>query len=680
VKSSTRQGAWRFFALTAVTLALAGSFRSPAAAQNEPGASSAPEQITRPKVAAKPPPVNVVAEVGIDNCYRPGRITPVKVTLDNNGDGIEGRLSLTPTNGEKGTEMAIDLPRRGHKVYTLFSRLSGSGKGSYESAAWELRLWDRHTGGRALVREKLEPIQVDKAAFVLSCTGDGSGLQFLHDQENYRVKHLSPTEMPRQWPGYEPADIVAVNGRAWQEMDEEQRTALRVWLDQGGHAVLCGESPTEWRDAEAAGLIGCAPKDLGSLPRLDCVTAWAGQPYLASSGKLMTVSGPLRPGAEKLLIEGTRALVIGRPTVKGRVVWVGFDPFSQTIRNWRGNKALWRRLLQEARSGKPASKTELQASQPTLASATTALPRLPAPPHWALVVFAACYALIFGPINILILRRLRRSVRAWFFMPGLAFGMLVIVLAGGQAWGQARVVLNEVTLLETRIGSRSAWETGLLGVFSPTNRSFAVRIEDPAPSVESLIPASSRDVEGGNKEMGWPDEQLDGSVRWSSLPMQLFSIAWLPVSRPRDLAGSLEWTQTSDKRLALRNGTALRLRNTYLKRRNVRSEYLWLGTVDPGATVALGGKWSESLKSREEPNNRSLRQLENRRFQEGFNKAWQEIGAGEAFADKILLVSETDPGQGVELEGMTYTNRASLLVAVSDDDPTAVVRLARRSP
>ncbi len=662
-------------------LAAVVGLATPLKAQGESNTGNAPsEQITRPKTVPKPPPVNVVAEVGVDNCYRSGGITPIKVTLDNNGDSIEGRLSLTPNDGGKGTEMAIDLPRRGHKVYTLFCRLRGSGIDAFEAASWDLRLWDKRSGGRALHRQKLEPEQEEKATLVLSCTGDGSGLQFLHDKERYRIQHLSPNEMPRQWPGYGPADVVALNGPAWQEMDDEQRAALRVWLDQGGHAVLCGESPTEWRDPEAAGLIGCAPKDLASLPRLECVTEWAGQPYQASAGKLMTISGPLRPGAEKLLVEGARPIVISRPTVKGRVVWVGFDPFSQTIRNWRGNKAFWRRLLQEARSGKPESKPELQTSQPTLAAATTALPRLPAPPHWALLVFGAAYALIFGPINILILRRLRRSVRAWFFMPSLALGMLVIVLAGGQAWGQARTILNEVTLLETRIGSRSAWESGLLGVFSPTNRSFAARIEDPAPNVVSLIPASSRDVEGGSKQMGWPDEQLDGAVRWSSLPMQLFSIAWLPVGRPRDLAGSLEWTRTADNRPALRNGTALRLRNTYLKRRGVRSEYVWLGTVEPGATVALGEKWTETLPPREEPSAASVRQLENRRFQEGFTKAWLEIGSSEPFAGQTLLVSETDPGQGVELEGLAFTNRASLLVAFSADDPTAVIRLARRSP
>lgn len=678
MKSSNRQEIWLLAALFTASLVLAGGIFSPAAAQVAENAP--PEQITRPKSAAKPPPVNVVAQVGIDNYYEAGRITPIKVILDNTGDGIVGRLTLTPNSGAKGTEMEIDLPRRGHKEYTLFARLQGGDQFSIDSPSWELRLWDRRTGGRTIDRQKLEPIAAKDAAYVLSCTGDGSGLQFLHDQQNYRVKHLSPNEMPRQWPAYEPADVVALNGRAWQEMDDEQRAALRVWLDQGGHAVLCGEAPTEWRDAEAAGLIGCTPKDLVSLPRLDCVAEWGGSAYRASSGKLMTVSGPLRPGAETVLLEDTRALVIRRPTVKGRVVWVGFDPFRQTIRSWRGNKAFWRRLLQEARTGQPQGKPELQDSQPALAAATQALPRLPAPPHWALAVFGGFYALIFGPINIFILRRMRRSVRAWFFMPSLALVMLVVVLAGGQAWGQARVVLNEVTLLETRIGSRSAWESGLLGVFSPTNRSFAARVEDPAPSVHRLIPASSHDVEGGSKDLGWPDHQLDGAVRWSSLPMQLFSIAWLPVNRPRDLMGTLEWTRTADNRLALRNGTALRLRNTYLMRRGVGPPYLWLGTVDPGATIDLApNKWAKALQKREETDRNVLRLLENQRFQEGFTKAWQEIGAGDAFSGKTLLIAETDPGQGVELEGMTFTNRASLLVAASAEDPFGVVRLARRS-
>ena len=44
-----------------------------------------------------------------------------------------------------------------------------------------------------------------------------------------------------------------------------------ITTDQGGHGVLCGESTAEWRDPEAAGIIGITPKRLHSLGELQSV-------------------------------------------------------------------------------------------------------------------------------------------------------------------------------------------------------------------------------------------------------------------------------------------------------------------------------------------------------------------------------------------------------------------------
>ena len=73
-------------------------------------------------------------------------------------------------------------------------------------------------------------------SLVLSASGDGAGLQFLNEAKvdqylarkpPFQAVHLSPPDLPRQWAGYSCADAVALNGRAWGQMDDEQRRALR---------------------------------------------------------------------------------------------------------------------------------------------------------------------------------------------------------------------------------------------------------------------------------------------------------------------------------------------------------------------------------------------------------------------------------------------------------------------
>src|SRR5262249_42068693 len=144
------------------------------------------------------------------------------------------------------------------------------------------------------------------------------------------------------------------------------------------------------------------------------------------------------------------------------------------FRQWEGADRFWNRsiyiaILGPRPGGWPLQLPVLESYEPARAAARW-IPRLAAPPTAAIVAFAGVYALIFGPLNIWLLRRLRRTVRAWLLMPSLAFGMTFVLLLAGQSWGTNRTILNAVTLLEAASGSLSARQQTLLGLFSPTNR------------------------------------------------------------------------------------------------------------------------------------------------------------------------------------------------------------------
>jgi hypothetical protein len=305
--------------LLAGVLLLAGVSHARAQETNAPDANgpdaSANTPVTRLRSGAKPPPVNMNVTVGQDGYARPGRTAPVRVVLDTTETPVTGRLELRGA-GRLVTRMPVDLPRRAHKEYTLFATLP---EGSYVAGPLgELVLY---SGRSAIVHQTLAPADAGDHAIVLSCTGDGSGLQFLNQNgQPFRVAHRSPQDLPREWAGYEPADVVALNGRAWTQMNDDQRRAFRMWVEQGGRAILCGESTGEWRDAEGRTLAGVVPQDLRSAPELRCVAPWGGMPYRARSGGLLTVSGPLTVGSSALGVEAQRPLLVAKSALLGRVI------------------------------------------------------------------------------------------------------------------------------------------------------------------------------------------------------------------------------------------------------------------------------------------------------------------------------------------------------------------------
>lgn len=618
-----------------------------------------PRGKTAARPAKPPPPVNMTVEVGQAGAARQGQLVPVKVTLGQNERPITGTLELDNLQG-KHTEMPVELPRQSNKVYTLFAPLSQPS--DRLTGEWaEVRVRE---GGRVLAKQMLMPVNAD-ARVLVSCTDDGSGLQFLDDRRRYRVAHLVPRDLPRQWAGYEPATVVALNGRAWGAMDDEQRRALRTWVEHGGRAVLCGEALNEWRDAEGRALAGVRPARLKTEPALECLDTWGETPFHTASGTLLTVDGPLTPGSQPVFRQGDRPLVVRRQALGGHVLWMGFDAFREALRGWDGYERFWRRALENVEKVEAPRVVQDPDAVDAARAAASSLPRLPSPPMGAIIAFGVVYALIFGPVNIWVLRRLRRTVKAWLFVPALALGMTVVVLFAGQAWGSARTVLNSVSILEASAGSRSARELSLIGLFSPTNRSFDLAVEDVAPRLEDR---GSTDPQVADQiRLDWPELQNEGTVRWSSVPIVLFSTRLLHLDRPRDLGGgfeaALDWSDATRPTGSVVNASNLKLRGAYVY---CGGRYQWVGDLPAGARAAVDGKaWQPRLDGLLEEQ-KSAQLIENERFRQSVAGLWKtapdQLLNSDARRDAWLIAECESYRSGLSLSQIPYSNQAGLLL------------------
>ncbi len=540
---------------TRLCLALLFGLVSPATAQSG----------TRPQLSV---------DYGLQGYVRAGRLAPVRITVATSGEPVRGRLELAG-DADDGMEIRVDVPRYGRQRFVAYvtPRRPRDGK---SRVSLEVRL---RSGRRVVAFQRVAAQALPRGApLVVSITGDGTGLQFLEGAPwgglpdasgaaRLRTVQLQPDDLPAHPAALYAADAVVVTGRAWSTLEPGLRSALRQWVEtggwpdadetaSGGRAILCGGAPGDWSDPDAACLTAIEPAHTVSVKRLSGRGPWLGVEFSPpGGGQILALAGaPLGAGGPALLGSANAPLARRRDTAGGAALWYGFDPLGPSFRDWDDKRGFWLRALGEAMAEAPSSGT----ATPAARKAATWVPRLPAPPVGTILAFALVYVVLFGPVNLWLVRRLRGTGRGWLTMPALALGMTGALLAAGQSWGSGRAVLNVVTLLETRSGARSARQQTWAGLFSPTNRSFDLRSHDPAP-VLAQVSDDSRSM-----PVLWPTRVLEGETHFEGQVTALYAITEWRLARAAELEGRITATRLSDGGLEVANETSHTLQSVAL--------------------------------------------------------------------------------------------------------------------
>ena len=398
---------------------------------------------------------------------------------------------------------------------------------------------------------------------------------------------------------------------------------------------------------------------------------WYEVPYQAPGQGILTVDGPREPHTTPITSEAGRPLILMRRAGMGIVLWTSFDPFREGCRTWPGNETFWRWAIDETSKAPPLLSSIPLSSSPSIQSAAAVLPRLPAPSMPLVIGFGVLYALVFGPLNLVMIRRMRRTVRSWLWMPSLAIATTTILMIAGLQWGSSRAILNRVGILQTSVGSLTAEETSVIALFSPTNRTFSVSLDDPAPSIQDRAEASASPA-SLTASFDWPTLQTDGLLEWENVSLQLYSTRFIQTQRPYDLAGTLKVKSLGEGTLQLVNGTRLRLERAYVGDGTVH----WpIGSLNPGQSTTLNLKRPIAAVAPTLPQGvaggRAASPLVTEQELAGFNQhlqtAWREaVGslapAGRSRSRWLVAFVTTDRPQ-MEFKGIHTTQEGCLLLA-----------------
>jgi hypothetical protein len=524
---------------------------------------------------ADPSPITLAVRAGYDGGYRLGEWFVVAVEVANDGPDVSGVLEWSfPGQPEEQTfQRAIELPRGARKRVLIDVFANSFARNGLVRVL---------SGATELAAQPVNLESFDESVFLIGVVSSDPALLNSLDAlqlsgfTNTRVRHIGAAELPEAAAELRGINTLFLHDPDSAAMSPAQREAIALWVGQGGQLVVSGGVAAQ---KAAAGLTDLLPvQSIGAPAQADLapLAQLAGVSVPPPAGGTVTQAQP-RPTAEQL--PPGAGLIYRWSYGSGTVVFSGFDIGS--LRGWAGEGALWAQLLPRpatliAGAGAALNQFNL------LDRGVLKLPSLDLPSTLTIMLFLLLYVLVLGPLNYVVLRRMRRLELAWVTIPVIvlvfAAGLYVVgrTLRGGQPQ------FNQVAVVQGVEGQPRGGATAFIGLFSPSRASYALGF----PAATLVSSGASRSFLGNRLETIVADEAGARSV---NLLADVASLSTFVTEAPIDLPLSVQ------SNLAVSgNGLSGEIRNTGSTTLEdvaiVRGDtFARLGTLAPGANQQIGG-------------------------------------------------------------------------------------------
>jgi hypothetical protein len=299
-----------------------------------------------------------------------------------------------------------------------------------------------------------------------------------------RALKIAPDRLPVSWTAYDSLSVLVVQGEAAAKADPRGLLAVQEWVRAGGRLVIL--APTAgpvWRQWLPPGPAGDLV-EAGEVERLGVpaavVMAVTGAgltddsgvaPVPASTAGQRTLRLTERGRAEGWTVrwpasgrEDGGSLAEG-PCGLGWVTVLGFDPRSATVANTTvATTAAWEEALEGSMGDwlDAASRDDTQrnawwfATEPDSYSAIRAgldrivrTPELGDTVYWLILGGALLFAALVGPVDYLVLSRLRLSHRSWLTALGWIALASFLAYAGPRVVRATATTVSRLTVIDT---------------------------------------------------------------------------------------------------------------------------------------------------------------------------------------------------------------------------------------
>lgn len=286
----------------------------------------------------------------------------------------------------------------------------------------------------------------------------------------------STNGLPEGWLAMESVDVVVLDGRPPVRPQDVQ--TLRDWVRQGGAVLLTD------RGLQANAGWGLYPPRPGESTYREVTGAAGSWLFDAGTNQLQSfryLDARLPDFVTAIPFPGSDdALVAGRRFGCGCLLACGVDWRSLALKDRAQyesmRRALWTRVLDLRRAHAPRD-VERDVAVPREAQVRFLMQPL--------FGFLALCLLLLGPVNWLLLRRLRRLEYAIFTLPAGAVLLAALAFVVGTAMRTHEVVVVDREIVMSERGGEG-WSYGLSGLLSPSFRTYTVGVADPQCNLQEV--------------------------------------------------------------------------------------------------------------------------------------------------------------------------------------------------
>lgn len=416
-------------------------------------------------------PINLIIRPAFDGYCKESRWFPVRITVENTGAEVTAQVQASYENrwnGRTAYGMELSLPAGARKEFFLYVFAEGwTGKLTVSVTEKHKTLIERNVN---LTCDDVDTLLVGLLAETPSDYELLSDIAFFNGRS--RVIPLQVTDLPDAPHGWQALDALVVSGADTGELTTEQRTALGVWLAQGGKLLVTGGDA--WQ-RNTAGLTEYLPLTPTFTRRAKSLAPLATYFHLAwaSDSSTTLASGTLHPTGQTLIETEGLPLLTRRPIGLGEVYYLAADPGVQPLREWQGMETVYTHLL-GARVARPRW-LEWPWNDDKAVSAVATVPEIGLPNFLLVCGWLGVYLLVIGPVNFLILRQIKRPEWAWLTIPALVLGFSAFAYVSGFLYRGTRPTLNRLAVIQGWDTLPIAQVKAIAGVYSPNRTRYDLK-------------------------------------------------------------------------------------------------------------------------------------------------------------------------------------------------------------
>ena len=408
---------------------------------------------------------------GFDGYYKDGYWIPVRVTVANDGPDLSGTLRISVPRNYGASETifsrAVDLPTQSRREIVLYVIPEG--------ALTTLDVVLVNEKNKVAASKSVRMTQITPTDLLYGVlAGSASSFNSLADLDPGNgaafLAQLEVGDLPPAGRGWKALDALVISDVDTGALTPEQRAALSGWVAGGGRLVVAGGPAWQKTTAGVADLLPVVPATTRTLADLRTLGAFAAFPPPEGSG--VAAEGSLAPDAVILAGLDRFPLVAMRRTGFGQVTFLALDPAFAPLKGWDGIEGLFRNIL-SIPADRPSWVNGLS-NWPSAQQAVTALPNLELPSTWQVCGFMLVYLILIGPLNYLVLRRLKRRELAWLTIPGIVLVFSGAAYISGYQLSGTRALLHQLTVVQVWPDADQAQVDTLVGLFSPRRASYDV--------------------------------------------------------------------------------------------------------------------------------------------------------------------------------------------------------------